>query len=264
LDASGAPAARSPLLLNDWLRGDLGFEGLIVSDALPYPSDADTERDAAAESLAAGADLLLAPRDIDAVCDGLDRALDENRLSYDALEDSQRRRTFWAQLAQPGVGRDVTLEDVLWARQVSDTVTHLVRGTAANVAGTIDVISVDDDAESESGGARLAPFLATWRAMELSAHAVESVESGATHPVVVGLFGGPSVGRGLPGLREASRRRVAEIVSMARAARRAVVVVMFAPPALAKEIPEAPNVLCAWSPDRAMQEAAARKLHALV
>jgi hypothetical protein len=49
-------------------------------------------------------------------------------------------------------------------------------------------------------------------------------------------------------------------VADARQARRSIAVVVFGPPRLAAELPEAGNVICAWSGDRAMQEAAARRM----
>jgi hypothetical protein len=53
---------------------------------------------------------------------------------------------------------------------------------------------------------------------------------------------------------------VAELVAAARQAQRPSVVLLFGPPRLAAEVPEATNLLCCWTGDRAMQEAAARRL----
>ena len=78
--------------------------------------------------------------------------------------------------------------------------------------------------------------------------------------MVIAVRGEPAAGRGRWGYHEATRQRVARAVSDARAARRSVVAVLFGPPMLADEMPEVPNVICAWGGDRAMQEAAARRL----
>jgi beta-glucosidase-like glycosyl hydrolase len=265
LDASGAPAARSPLLLGDWLRGELQYEGLIVSDTYPAKGSEVSEGDAAAQAIAAGADLVLAPSDIDAVLDGIEALLRSGALTDDALDDRLRRRAFWAHWGRPGAGREVTLDDVLWARQVADTVTHVVRGAPANVAGTVDVILVDDARKSgleHDVASRLAPMFGTFRATDVHARAVTEVDSSARESLVLVVIAGAESGRGSPQLSDDAARRVAEITALARQAKRVVHVVLMGPPHLAAAMAEvsAPNVLCAWSADRAMQEAAARRL----
>lgn len=262
-DASGEVASRSPLLLGELLRGELQYEGLIVSDA-PSQAGARTEGGegaAAAAALVAGCDLVLAPADLDAVLDGIEGALRTGALPDAALEERLRRRTFWAQWGRPGDGREPTLDDVLWARQTSDTVVHAVRGAVPNVGPVVDVICVDDDAADFPGGQdRLAPFFDALRAMDRAPQRVEAPSETGRGTVVVAVLGGPADGRGRPGYSDATRRRVAQAVADARQARRPIAAVLFGPPQLAAELPEVAQVLSAWSADRAMQEAAARRL----
>ncbi len=58
LDPSGLPALLSPALMNDLLRGQLGFDGVVVTDALNAPAPAAVPH-AATRSISAGADLLV-------------------------------------------------------------------------------------------------------------------------------------------------------------------------------------------------------------
>jgi beta-N-acetylhexosaminidase len=58
LDPSATPAVFSPAILQDLLRDELGFEGVVVTDALDAPAAARVPH-AATRSVAAGADLLL-------------------------------------------------------------------------------------------------------------------------------------------------------------------------------------------------------------
>jgi beta-glucosidase len=60
LDPSGRPATRSGLIIRDLLRGELGFGGVVVTDALNMEGAGSAET-AAAEALEAGVDLLLYP-----------------------------------------------------------------------------------------------------------------------------------------------------------------------------------------------------------
>jgi beta-glucosidase len=93
LDAE-LPATLSPAVLEGLLRHDLGFEGLIVTDALVM--EAISQRwgagEAAVLALAAGADLVLMPGDADAALDAILAAVADGRLSESRLEASLERR----------------------------------------------------------------------------------------------------------------------------------------------------------------------------
>jgi beta-N-acetylhexosaminidase len=58
LDPSGVPAVFSRAIVRDLLRGKLGFDGVVVSDALDAPTPASITH-APAKAIAAGVDLLL-------------------------------------------------------------------------------------------------------------------------------------------------------------------------------------------------------------
>lgn len=264
LDASGVGAACSRVTLQEMMRSELQYEGLLVSDA-PSQQTARAAGDevaVAVASVAAGCDLILAPHDLTGVAEGLERALDARTLNLDAVEASFARRAFWADWGRVGPQREATLEDVLWARKVSDTVVFAPRGVFANIGPVVDVILVDDDAEfvTRGEGERFEPFLATLRAIGLGPRVVNGPTDEGRGAVVLAVRGEPAFGRGRAGYSSATRRRIAEVVAQARTARRSVVAVLFGPPTFAEEIPEVPNVICAWTGDRAMQEAAARRL----
>lgn len=263
LDSSGVPAACSRVILRELMRDELQFEGLLVA---PPPLTAalrprGDEGQVAVQMLAAGCDLVLAPHDLHALHEALERALDAQQLDWDELDASAQRRAFWASWGRGGTLREATLDDVLWARKVSDTVVYAPRGVFANVGPVMDVILVDDDvADAEGDASRFAPFLATLRAVGLGPRVVAGPTDDGRGAVCIAVRGAPGTGRGRAGYQAATHTRVAAAVQAARAARRSVVAVLFGPPALAEELPEVPNVICAWSGDRAMQEAAARRI----
>lgn len=263
LDASGVPAACSRTILGELMRDELQFEGLLVG---PPPLTAalraqGDEGDAAAAMLAAGCDLVLAPHDLVGVHEAIERGLDAGQLRWEALEASVQRRGFWAGWARGGAVREPTLDDVLWARQVADTVVHAVRGVFANVGPVVDVILVDDDApDGRADAARFVPFLATLKAVGLSPRVVDGPTDEGRGAVCIAVRGAPSSGRGRAGYQAETPKRVAAAVAAARAARRPVLAVLFGPPDLAERLPDVPNVICAWAGSRAMQEAAARRI----
>ena len=87
------PATLSPVMLTEKLRGELGFEGLIITDALEM--GAITRRygagEAAVRALEAGADLLLCPLDYCAAFDAVLDAVTSGRIPQARLEASLRR-----------------------------------------------------------------------------------------------------------------------------------------------------------------------------
>ncbi|WP_019238841.1 MULTISPECIES: glycoside hydrolase family 3 protein [Enorma] len=89
----GLPASLSPTMMGDVLRGELGFEGVIVSDA--FDMGAITERfapgEAAARFFAAGGDLLLMPSDLHLAYQGVLDAVRTGSLSGERVDESVRR-----------------------------------------------------------------------------------------------------------------------------------------------------------------------------
>lgn len=263
LDTSGAEAACSRVILRELMRDELQFEGLLVG---PPPLTASLRRHGdegatAVAMLAAGCDLVLAPHDLVGVHEAIGRALDSGALRWEALEASVQRRAFWAGWGRGDAAREPTLDDVLWARQVSDTVVHAVRGVFANVGPVVDVILVDDDAAAgDADAARFVPFLATLKAVGLLPRVVDGPSEDGRGAVCIAVRGAPASGRGRAGYDAGTRQRIAAVCAEAKAARRPVMAVLFGPPALAEQLPDVPNVVCAWSGTRAMQEAAARRI----
>ena len=88
------PATLSAPLLTDLLRRQLGFTGLVVTDALVMEGIAAhwPAGEAAVLALEAGADLVLMPVDAEAAIDAISAALQSGRLSRQRLEASRQRR----------------------------------------------------------------------------------------------------------------------------------------------------------------------------
>jgi beta-N-acetylhexosaminidase len=86
------PASLSPQIGN-LLRRDLGFDGMIVTDALSMSGLTVyfTQEEAGVRALLAGADILLKPADIDACVRGLRAAVRSGRVTEKRLEESARR-----------------------------------------------------------------------------------------------------------------------------------------------------------------------------
>ena len=92
VDPSGLPATLSPLLNEDILRGEMGFKGLIVTDAMDMEGVGSTWiGKATVDAVLAGADVILMPPDLGVAVQSLVRAVHEGQLSEERLDDSVRR-----------------------------------------------------------------------------------------------------------------------------------------------------------------------------
>jgi beta-N-acetylhexosaminidase len=92
IDPSGAPATLSPAISHDLLRNELGFNGLIVTDALEMAGIRPAwAGEAAVRSVQAGADVVLLPADVRVAIQSLVRAVEEGQLSEERLDSSVRR-----------------------------------------------------------------------------------------------------------------------------------------------------------------------------
>ncbi len=121
LDSSGDPATLSPRVLTGLLRREMGFDGLIISDAMDMRGVIDRygATEATRRAVAAGIDVLIQPvnvaQTIDAVLDGVHRgSYDEARL------DASVRRILGAKW-RSGVARRRTVDLDAVRRVVGDT-----------------------------------------------------------------------------------------------------------------------------------------------
>jgi beta-N-acetylhexosaminidase len=87
------PGTLSPVVLGGLLRHDLGFDGIVVTDALDMSGLTIyfKQDEAGVRAVLAGADLLLKPGDPDAVARGLREAVRSGRLTEQRIETSARK-----------------------------------------------------------------------------------------------------------------------------------------------------------------------------
>ena len=140
------PATLSKAVLTDLLRRKMGFNGLVVTDALVM--EAISARHGAAEAAVlafeAGADLILMPADADAAIDGLCAGFNSGRLPLERLEESRQRRAHALQsipISAPS-GPIVTAADqALEAELVRHSLT--IRDAVVRADAGINLVRVD-------------------------------------------------------------------------------------------------------------------------
>lgn len=93
LGAGAPPATLSPYFMTEMLRGDLGFDGVLFTDALDMAAIADHygASEAAIRSLEAGSDVLLMPREPLRAIAAVVGAVRSGRLTAERIDASARR-----------------------------------------------------------------------------------------------------------------------------------------------------------------------------
>ena len=87
---SDEPSTVSRVMLTDKLRGELGYNGLIITDALSMGAILKryTSAEVCIACIEAGADILCMPYDYFEAFDGVVRAAEEGRLTEERIEES--------------------------------------------------------------------------------------------------------------------------------------------------------------------------------
>ena len=92
LDPSAAPATVSPVLVNQLLRQELGFDGVVMTDALNMGAVKGYDRgELAVASVRAGVDIILVPPSLDAASSALIQAAQDGQLSAEQLDAAVSR-----------------------------------------------------------------------------------------------------------------------------------------------------------------------------
>lgn len=255
----GRAATFAPEILG-YLRADVGFNGVIVTDALIMGGALATEAEAPAtvSAVAAGCDALLYPRDFSAVV----RALTAARgavLPAPRADDAVARIEAAAVRWHAGVndlGQLDLAAHAAFADGLADRALHMVRGAPPRLTAPLSLTLVDDDV----GGPYSVPprdvIDASLRERGIGVVVTRGSRRGATRIVLV--YAEPRSWKGRADLGPRSLAR------LQRLAPGAGLVLLFAHPRLVDQIPEGAPVLCCWHGQPLMQRAAARWLARLI
>lgn len=247
LDPSGAPATRSGPILR-LLREELGFGGLIVSDALTMAGAlAGGPGAAAISAVGAGVDVLLDPAEPAVMATALEAEARTNPALRRRLDDAIARVEGAAAAAEVDAGDFEASADSATALADWLLSRPLARGSGPRLQPPIDLMVLDDDLEGKYPPSSAGDLLE-------QALRRRGVPIGAGGSRVVLVLAEPRASKGRAGLGPKVKARLAE------GTRGASLVVLFGHPRLIEEIPAGPPVLLAWHRQRLMQEAAARWL----
>lgn len=88
LDPSGTPSSLSALTIQKYLIGELGFKGLIISDALGMKAVADKygKTEVVVKAFQAGCDILLFPESVGNAIDVIEKKVNEGEISIETID----------------------------------------------------------------------------------------------------------------------------------------------------------------------------------
>lgn len=93
LDEDNVPSSLSKKVITDTLRGELGFEGIVITDALDMAAITEyyTPEEAAVMAVEAGADMLLMPNDFEKAYNAVLEAVKDGTISEERIDESLDR-----------------------------------------------------------------------------------------------------------------------------------------------------------------------------
>lgn len=93
LDEDNVPSSLSKKVITDTLRGELGFDGVVITDALDMTAITDyyTPEEAAVMAIEAGADMLLMPEDFEKAYNAVLASVQDGTISEERINESLDR-----------------------------------------------------------------------------------------------------------------------------------------------------------------------------
>ena len=289
LSGDSLPASLSPRLLSGLLRDELGFAGVVVTDALDMGGI--TSAEASVQAVLAGADVLLMPSDIEGAIEAIVREVSEGRIPESRIDSSVVRLLRLKSRVGLPETRIVDLDGVAMAvgipehremaRRTAERGLTLVRDRDAIVplASSLRsprprIVSVvySDDIDPWAGRAfqrtladavnqlrpNLEPNLETIlidrRTPAGSLDSLATAVAGA-ELVIVSAFVQVRSWKGEIGLEPGVASFIESVAS-----RQPLALVSFGSPYLIQQAPSVAVYLCAWGEEDVAQEAAARGL----
>lgn len=273
LDPSGWPATLSRPIMTGLLREELGFQGLLVTDALIMGGITGTwtEEDAVAAALNAGCDMLLMPRDPRAALEAVQGAVESGKVAEQRLHEAVARVE--AATARLGLredrfprgwsGIDLSAHQAFSRRVAADAIT-LVRDPGVLPLGDHDfAVIIDDDGDlayddvlPRALDKRGVPWGILRAGMDpMEREGVLDRARGA-RAVLVPVFAQIKAWKDRSDLPE---ELAAVIRDLAKETARTVVVT-FSNPYLLHQFPEVAGYVCVYGAADAMQEAAVAAL----
>ncbi|MEO8911076.1 MAG: glycoside hydrolase family 3 N-terminal domain-containing protein [Gemmatimonadaceae bacterium] len=282
LDSSNVPGTLSRKVLTGLLRGEMGFKGMIISDAMDMRGVLDQfgAAEAAKRAIAAGIDVLIQPLSVSETIDAVVDGVKENRYSEARLDSSVRRVLETKRnlgLAQHKlvdlnalrflVGDSSNLQV---ARKVAEKSITLVKDSLRSVpiaAGTAKVLSVTLARRTDLGAGNAFNTELRTGLPNLRTEFVSTEDATLNFPRLIAAADsadvtiiGSYVGQNWDAVTASAPQAFANFVQTLMQRGRKPIIVAFGNPYLLQQLPWVGTYLVAWGGFPVSQTAAARAL----
>ena len=283
LDSTGVPGTLSSRVIRQVLRGDLGFDGVVISDAMDMRGVLDTygaER-ATKMAVAAGIDILIQPLNVTQTIDAILSGMSEGLYTEARIDSSVRRILSMKEKLGLHRRRTISLDSVRWvvgdsthlevARVVAEKSITLVRDEMNRVPlsrgdGSIVSITIARRADLSAGiafNAELRRLLGTVRAEFVAAEDIAAIDrtrlaaiADSGRAIVLGYY----VGQSWDSRNAAVPAELVELINRFGTGVRPFAVVSFGNPYVLQQLTGVGTYMIAWGGFPVSQAAAARAL----
>ncbi|MEX2110335.1 MAG: glycoside hydrolase family 3 N-terminal domain-containing protein [Gemmatimonadaceae bacterium] len=282
LDSSNVPGTLSAKVMTQLLRHEMGFDGIIISDAMDMRGVLDQfgAAEAVKRAIAAGCDVLIQPQDVTQAIDAVVAGVTEGRYTEARLDSSVRRvleskrriglpqsKLVDINTLRFRIGDSASLQV---ARRVAEKSITLVKDSLRQVpltARTARVLSITLARRADlSAGAAFNAELRTGL-VNLRAEFVATEDGAANYPRLLAAADsadvtiiGSYIGHSWDAVTANAPGAFAGFVESLVARGRKPIVVAFGNPYLLRQVPAVPGYLIAWGGFPISQQAAARAL----
>lgn len=283
LDPSGAPGTLSPLVVSGLLRQQMGFNGVVISDAMDMRGVTDKygATEAVKRAVAAGVDVLIQPADVPGAIDAVVAGVTEGRYTEARVAESARR--ILALKRQLGLDRDrfANLDSlrsvvgdsmhVAMARDAAERSITVVRDSLkllplASGSGA-RILSITVARRTDLGAGMMFNTEMRRASPGLRTEFVMSDDPAVNYPRLAAMADSADltivssyVGQSWDAVSADAPQAFAQWIGQLTSRGRKLMVVAFGNPYLLQQIPGVPDYMVAWGGGPASQEAAARAL----
>jgi beta-N-acetylhexosaminidase len=281
LDSSGAPGTLSSNVVTGLLRKQLGFNGLVISDAMDMKGVTDKygATEAIKRAVAAGVDVLIQPLDVPAAINAVVDGVSEGRYSETRVSESARRilamkrrlnldRNRFADLdslrSTVGISAHVALAQAAADRSIT-VVRDSLRILPLSLTSGTRVLSITIARRTDLGASEAFNATLARSALSLRTEFVMQDDPAVNYPRLAAMADSADVtivssyvGQSWNVTSVNAPQAFADWIGRMVANGRKVIVVAFGNPDLLSQIPTVPEYVVAWDGAPVSQQSAAR------
>lgn len=253
-EIDNTPASLSTKIVHDLLRTELGFDGLVMTDALNMHALNEYER-VATRCMNAGVDILLHPADADAVVEELKQSLDSGGLDEDKIDRALSRIRTYKERIRLLEKKPIDLQRHMEVScLISGKAVTLINGqsqlTPPLNAQASSLLYIGDENDFDISPLRgFVPHV-------VNINELREGETGLKETLIVTLFTSIAAWRGSSGIND---KDIERIKGYLRRAERSIVI-SFGSPYVLRHLQEADILIAAYDSTRQAQESVISRL----